>query len=141
MIMITSVVIVATLGVVNVGGFGEVWRGHISSPEYRYTHKESFFLILFNRIISIHNSFTLDLVTRTTFWNTTSGVYCIWLCHIGFSQSCVQRLVSLPSLRAAKRLMSIFFSRCGLYYDIQLWHRNHIVRIQLKKKLLINMIN
>ena len=115
MIMITSVVIVATLGVVNVGGFGEVWNravdgGRISSPEYCYISTKTLFLfILSNRIISIHNSFTLDLVTRTTFWNTTSGVFCIWLCHIGFSQSCVQRLVSLPSLRAAKRSMIIFF--------------------------------
>lgn len=72
-------------------------------------HPQRLFFLTFNRIISMVYSFTLDLVTRTTFWNTTSGVFCIWLCHIGFSQSCVQRLVSLPSLRAAKRSMIIFF--------------------------------
>lgn len=29
--------------------------------------------------------------------------------HIGFSQSCVQRLVSLPSLKAAQKSMTIFY--------------------------------
>lgn len=32
----------------------------------------------------------------------------MWLCHIGFSQSCVQRLVSLPSLGAAQKSMILF---------------------------------
>lgn len=53
-------------------------------------------------------SFTLDLVTRTTFWNTISCFFCIWTVHVGFSQSCVQRLVSLPTLNDAKRSMIIF---------------------------------
>lgn len=47
-------------------------------------------------------------MSRTTFWNTTTSVFCIWLCHIGFSQSCVQRLLSLPSLKHAKRSMNVF---------------------------------
>lgn len=48
-------------------------------------------------------------MSRTTFWNTTSSVFLIWTCHISFSQSCVQRLVSLPSLRDARKSMCLFF--------------------------------
>lgn len=54
-------------------------------------------------------SFTLDTSTRTTFWNTSTQIFVIWSCHVAFSQSCVQRLVSLPSLRAAKKSMIIFY--------------------------------
>lgn len=32
-----------------------------------------------------------------------------WVCHIGFNQSCVQRLVALPSLKDARKSMIIFF--------------------------------
>lgn len=60
-------------------------------------------------VFSKSNSFTLDLSSRTTFWNTSSCIFCIWIVHIGFSQSCVQRLVSLPSLAAARKSMIIFF--------------------------------
>lgn len=54
-------------------------------------------------------SFTFDLVTRTTFWNTTVCAFVLWIVHIGFSQSCVQRLVALPSLKVARTSMIYFF--------------------------------
>lgn len=54
-------------------------------------------------------SFTFDLVTRTTFWNTVIGILILWTYHVGFSQSCVQRLVALPSLKLARRSMIYFF--------------------------------
>lgn len=59
-------------------------------------------------VFSKLNSFSLDLVSRTTFWNTVSYLFCIWICHVGFSQCCIQRLVSLPSLQVAKKSMVIF---------------------------------
>lgn len=48
-------------------------------------------------------------MSRTTFWNTITGSYFMWMCHIVFNQSCVQRLVSLPSLRDARKSMNFFF--------------------------------
>lgn len=55
------------------------------------------------------HSFTLDLVTRTTIWNTFMCALILWTVHVGFSQSCVQRLVALPSLKLARRSMVYFF--------------------------------
>lgn len=68
-----------------------------------------------------HNSFTLDLETRTTFWNTTSSLFFIWVCHSAFSQSNVQRLTSCTTLRTAQKSMIylivgvalIMLSTCG----------------------------
>lgn len=72
--------------------------------ERKHTH------ILINGIFSTTKySFTLDLVTRTTVWNTMSCFFCIWIVHVGFSQSCVQRLIALPTLSDAKKSMVIFF--------------------------------
>ncbi|XP_031621567.1 uncharacterized protein LOC116339681 [Contarinia nasturtii] len=90
-VMIASVVVVAFYGVSNVGGLTEVWNRAVNG----------------NRI-SLPN-FVLDSVTRTTFWNTTSSVFIILLVNIGFSQSCIQRLVSLPSLKAAQKSVYVFF--------------------------------
>lgn len=33
----------------------------------------------------------------------------LWTVHVGFSQSCVQRLVALPSLKLARKSMILFF--------------------------------
>lgn len=38
----------------------------------------------------------------------------LWTYHVGFSQSCVQRLVALPSLKLARRSMIYFFFGCAL---------------------------
>lgn len=119
MVMISSVVIVALFGISDVGGLTEVWNravegGRISYPEYDSIEiiSKTIFLKAMSCVDSLKllqlNSFSLDLVTRTTFWNTTSNIFCMWLCHIGFSQSCVQRLVSLPSLGAAQKSMFLF---------------------------------
>lgn len=35
--------------------------------------------------------------------------FILWTVHVGFSQSCVQRLVALPSLKLARRSMIYFF--------------------------------
>lgn len=67
------------------------------------------------------NSFTLDLVTRATFWNTTSSLFFIWMCHSAFSQSNVQRLTSCTTLKTAQKSMIylivgvalIMLSTCG----------------------------
>lgn len=48
-------------------------------------------------------------MTRTTFWNTIFCILILWTVHVGFSQSCVQRLVALPSLKLARKSMFYFF--------------------------------
>ncbi|XP_055303103.1 sodium-coupled monocarboxylate transporter 2-like isoform X2 [Sitodiplosis mosellana] len=88
-IMLSSVVIVNWFGVSDVGGLGEVWNRAVDG----------------DRIFP--PNFTLDLVTRTTFWNTVSSLFILWLGNVAFSQSCVQRLTSLPSVRAAQKSMLI----------------------------------
>lgn len=42
------------------------------------------------------------------------GMLILWTVHVGFSQSCVQRLVALPSLKLARRSMIYFFFGCAL---------------------------
>lgn len=71
--------------------------------------KTPFLGVKFALIFCKFHSFTLDLVTRTTIWNTVMCVLMLWTVHIGFSQSCVQRLVALPSLKLARRSMVYFF--------------------------------
>jgi len=38
-----------------------------------------------------------------TFWSATMGGIFMWTGHIGLNQSCVQRIVSLPSYFHAKK--------------------------------------
>lgn len=51
---------------------------------------------------------TLNPTVRTTFWNITISMFILRTCYITFNQSCVQRLISLPTLEKAKRSMYIF---------------------------------
>lgn len=51
---------------------------------------------------------SMDLDTRQTFWNMTLGTFVMWTCHVSFSQSCVQRIVSLPTLAHARRSLVYF---------------------------------
>lgn len=72
---------------------------------------ENEFLWLNNRtIISLLFSMSLNPVKRITFWNIVSSMFVMWTCHITFSQNCVQRLVSLPTLAKAKRFVLFFYS-------------------------------
>ncbi|SPP82650.1 sodium-coupled monocarboxylate transporter 2-like [Drosophila guanche] len=51
--------------------------------------------------------FRLDPRIRLTFWSAMTGGIFMWTGHIGFNQSCVQRIVSLPSYSHAKRSLII----------------------------------
>lgn len=51
----------------------------------------------------------MNLTTRTTFWNLTINTFIVWSAHIAFSQNNVQRIVSLPSLEAARRFVYIVY--------------------------------
>lgn len=45
----------------------------------------------------------LDPTARQTFWNITFGTVFMWTGYVGFSQSCVQRIVALPTIHHARR--------------------------------------
>lgn len=60
----------------------------------------------------IFYSFTVDVMTRSTFWNITINGFILWLSQIGFSQNNIQRITSLPTIESARRFFSnqTFFS-------------------------------
>lgn len=114
--MVSSILIVVVLGIINVGGLTEVWNravggNRISPPEYAF--QIVFFCLnyIFQKIILFFRicSMSLNLMTRVTFWNTVIHAFCVSICQIGFSQSCVQRLASLPTLKEAQKTMYIYF--------------------------------
>ena len=45
----------------------------------------------------------LDLTSRQTFWNMVFGNIVLWTTYVGLNQSCVQRIVSVPSVKHAQR--------------------------------------
>lgn len=53
-------------------------------------------------------SFDTSLSTRQTMWNIALGSTVIWTCHITFSQSCVQRIVALPTLQKSRQSLWYF---------------------------------
>lgn len=92
-IMLASLVVVALIGMFKVGGFSELISK--SSEGGR-----------------LDVDFSLDLTTRATLWNCFIGGTLLWTSHVGFNQSCVQRIVALPSLKQG-RIALVFFG-CGL---------------------------
>ncbi|XP_055379151.1 sodium-coupled monocarboxylate transporter 1-like [Condylostylus longicornis] len=89
-IMLFSVFLVAISAIYKVGGIKEVIeRAEAGSRLYM-------------------SNFTIDLTTRTTVWNTLLGGTALWISHIGVHQSCVQRIVSLPSLAQSRKSLIIF---------------------------------
>ncbi|XP_075146357.1 sodium-dependent multivitamin transporter [Haematobia irritans] len=88
-IMVISVTLVCILGVIKVGGFAEVF--HIAQEGRR-----------------LHFNLEFDATTRMTFWNALSSSTLTWASYVGLNQSCVQRIVSLPTLKHAKNSLYIF---------------------------------
>ncbi|XP_055379206.1 sodium-coupled monocarboxylate transporter 2-like isoform X2 [Condylostylus longicornis] len=89
-IMLFSVILVAILATIKVGGVNEV----IERAEAG------------NRLYMSNLSF--DITTRATVWNTFLGGIAQWISHIGVHQSCVQRIVSLPTLTQSRKSLTIF---------------------------------
>ncbi|XP_065354579.1 sodium-coupled monocarboxylate transporter 2-like [Calliphora vicina] len=88
-IMVVSVVLVAVLGANKVGGFGEVFR-------------------IANEGGRLDVNYTFDVTTRSTFWNCFISSTVMWTSYVGLNQSCVQRIVSLPTLKHARHSLIIF---------------------------------
>ncbi|XP_065368743.1 sodium-coupled monocarboxylate transporter 2-like isoform X2 [Calliphora vicina] len=87
-IMISSVVLVGVLGTLKVGGLSKVleYAGEGGRLDF---------------------NFSTDPRVRSTFWNLFSGGVLMWVGHVGLNQSCVQRIVSLPSLSQARKALVI----------------------------------
>ncbi|XP_054746818.1 sodium-coupled monocarboxylate transporter 1 [Anastrepha obliqua] len=88
-VMVASVVIVGVLGAVKVGGVSKMLS---------IAHK--------GRRLDV--SFAFDATTRVTFWNSSITSIVLWVTYVGLHQSCVQRIVSLPSLKHARHALIIF---------------------------------
>ncbi|KAH8418032.1 hypothetical protein KR222_010824 [Zaprionus bogoriensis] len=88
-IMVLSVVLVGLMGAHRIGGLSEVLR--IAGEGGR-----------------LDINYTFDIKERATFWNIFISAVITWSGYVGLNQSCVQRIVSLPSLAHARRSL-IFF--------------------------------
>ncbi|XP_055375052.1 sodium-coupled monocarboxylate transporter 2-like isoform X2 [Condylostylus longicornis] len=89
-IMLLSIFLIVTMGVYKVGGLQNIF----------YRAQEGGRLNLFDM--------TFDLTTRSTFWNCFLGGISMWTTYIALNQSCVQRIVALPSLSHARRSLTFF---------------------------------
>jgi len=44
-----------------------------------------------------------DFTTRQTFWNMLFGNIVLWTTYVGLNQSCVQRIVAVPTINDARK--------------------------------------
>ncbi|XP_017073386.1 sodium-coupled monocarboxylate transporter 2 [Drosophila eugracilis] len=88
-IMVVSVVLVGVMGANRIGGLSEVLR--IAGEGGR-----------------LDINYNFDLTTRSTIWNIFTSATIMWSGYVGLNQSCVQRIVSLPSLGHARRSLVLF---------------------------------
>ncbi|XP_064551030.1 sodium-coupled monocarboxylate transporter 2-like [Drosophila montana] len=87
-IMLISVIMVGVLGTMQAGGFSSVLENASNGGRLNF-------------------DFRLDPRIRVTVWNALFGGIFMWTGHIGLNQSCVQRIVSLPSYAHAKKSLVI----------------------------------
>ncbi|XP_061392472.1 sodium-coupled monocarboxylate transporter 2-like [Musca vetustissima] len=92
-IMVTSVLLVAILGINKVGGLGKVLD-----------------LAADGKRLDLY--YGLDPRIRNSVVGMFSAGLFLWVGHLGLNQSCVQRIVSLPSLKHAKK--SLVWTGCGV---------------------------
>ncbi|CAD6991220.1 sodium-coupled monocarboxylate transporter 2 [Ceratitis capitata] len=85
-VMLSSVILVGILGTMKTGGLSKVFE-HASEGG------------------RLAINFSLDPRMRITFWNALICGTMMWTGHVGLNQSCVQRIVSLPSLKHAQRAL------------------------------------
>lgn len=53
-------------------------------------------------------NFDTNPETRHTVWNVIFGYFVMWVAYLGLNQSCVQRIVSVPSIDHARKALWIF---------------------------------
>ena len=65
-----------------------------------------------------HIRLSFDPTVRHTVWSMTFGFFFQWLSTYGVNQSQVQRYLSVPSVKTAKR--SLFYNLIGLWFILVL---------------------
>ncbi|XP_050086804.1 sodium-coupled monocarboxylate transporter 2-like [Anopheles aquasalis] len=90
MIMFASCFLVVIIGVIKIGGLSAVFERAAAGDR----------LEIFD--------LTLDATTRQTFWTSSVGNIFLWTGYLGLSQSCVQRIVAVPSMNHARSALWIF---------------------------------
>ncbi|XP_037947005.1 sodium-coupled monocarboxylate transporter 2-like [Teleopsis dalmanni] len=88
LIMFISMVAVGLVSTFKLGGFNAVMTNAYEGGRLNF-------------------NFSLDPRVRTTVWNGLFSGMFVWISYIGLNQSCVQRLVSMPTVRNAKRAVHI----------------------------------
>ncbi|XP_030573592.1 sodium-coupled monocarboxylate transporter 2-like [Drosophila novamexicana] len=87
-VMLLSVIMVGVLGTMRTGGLGTVLEYASEGGRFNF-------------------DFRLDPRIRATFWNSMTSGLLLWTGKIGLDQSCVQRIVSLPSYAHAKKSLVV----------------------------------
>ncbi|EDW24373.1 GL23435 [Drosophila persimilis] len=87
-VMLLSVVTVGVMGTVRSGGLSTVLENAAEGGRMDLDYR-------------------LDPRIRLSFWSAMTGGIFMWTGHIGLNQSCVQRIVSLPSYSHAKKSLII----------------------------------
>lgn len=85
-IMLSSVILVGILGTIKTGGVSKVFEYATEGGR-------------------LDLNFSLDPRMRITVWNALICGVLMWTGHVGLNQSCVQRIVSLPSLKHAQKAL------------------------------------
>ncbi|XP_017026629.1 sodium-coupled monocarboxylate transporter 2 isoform X1 [Drosophila kikkawai] len=85
-VMLLSVILVAVLGTSNTGGLGNVLTNAAEGGRFDF-------------------NFGLDPRLRITFWGGICSGLLMWTGKLGLDQSCVQRIVSMPSYTHAKKCL------------------------------------
>ncbi|XP_034484338.1 sodium-coupled monocarboxylate transporter 2-like [Drosophila innubila] len=87
-VMLISVLMVGVLGTMRTGGLGTVIEYATEGGRMNF-------------------DFGLDPRLRSTFWSSFSSGLMLWMGKISLDQSCVQRIVSLPSYTHAKKSLLV----------------------------------
>ncbi|XP_039947507.1 sodium-coupled monocarboxylate transporter 1-like isoform X2 [Bactrocera tryoni] len=85
-VMLLSVILVGILGTMKTGGLSKV---------FEYASEGG----------RLDLNFSIDPRMRITVWNSMICGFMMWTGHVGLNQSCVQRIVSLPSLKHAQKAL------------------------------------
>lgn len=88
-VTVGGLIAVLFLGVKSVGGISEVWKRSEMGGR----------LIFFDMDTSPFS--------RNTFWGMSIGMTVTWLVHLGIHQGCVQRCLSIPTKKGARRAMGM----------------------------------
>ncbi|XP_055848233.1 sodium-coupled monocarboxylate transporter 1-like [Episyrphus balteatus] len=87
-IMVGSIILIGVIGTLKAGGVSKVIDNAIDGGRLQV-------------------NIDLDPRVRATVWNCFFGGFCLWIGSIGLNQTCVQRIVALPSVVFARRSLVI----------------------------------